>query len=148
MDQRSTTKKLRCLCGYQLESQASVGPSSCSICSQSFGIDTELYWCFKQISTCEFERVTGRYYTVCCECFANMPLNQTLEQRLSFALQTTKRIIQQKLQRQEPIDIYLCRLSLISDTINSYLSPQQIPSTLKDEFDGIYASGLNHIAEA
>eukprot|EP01083_Nonionella_stella_P288832 982863_1 len=77
-----------------------------------------------------------------------MPLNQTLEQRLSFALQTTKRIIQQKLQRQEPIDIYLCRLSLISDTINSYLSPQQIPSTLKDEFDGIYASGLNHIAEA
>eukprot|EP01083_Nonionella_stella_P028518 78521_1 len=108
MHQTSTTKRLKCLCGNQLRRQASSSSHPCANCSQWCDIGTELYYCFGR--NCEFKRVTGGQYKVCCECFANMPSNQTLEQRLSFALQTTKRIIQQKIQKQEPIGTYLCHL--------------------------------------
>eukprot|EP01083_Nonionella_stella_P180889 646361_1 len=151
MHQTSTTKRLKCLCGNQLERYASI-PSSlpCTNCSHWFDIGTALYVCFGR--NCEFKRVSGlQQYTVCCQCFENIPSNQTLEQRLSFALQTIKSIIQQKTQAQEPINTYLCYLKDsggIYLTIDGYLKHQLIPSALKDEFDGIYEAALKHIEEA
>eukprot|EP01083_Nonionella_stella_P092102 257701_1 len=112
MHQTSTTKRLKCLCGNQLQRYASIPNSSaCKNCSQWSDIGTDVYVCFGG-RNCEFNRVTstGSQYQVCCECFGNIPLNQTLEQRLSFGLQTTKSIIQQKTQAQEPINVYLYEL--------------------------------------
>eukprot|EP01084_Bolivina_argentea_P169462 293768_1 len=86
MDQRSTTKKLKCLCGYQLVKDPCNSSVACNNCSHWSDIGTDLYFCFGG-RNCEFKRVTGEQYKVCCECFENMPSNQTLEQRLSFALQ-------------------------------------------------------------
>eukprot|EP01083_Nonionella_stella_P180888 646360_1 len=129
MHQTSTTKRLKCLCGNQLERYPSAGQASCNNCSQWFGGGTEVYFCFGR--NCDFKRVTGGQYRVCCECFENIPSNQTLEQRLSFALQTIKSIIQQKTQAQEPINTYLCNLKTIGGiylTINSYIEHQLIPS--------------------
>eukprot|EP01083_Nonionella_stella_P143536 446325_1 len=150
MHQTSTTKRLKCVCGNKMQRYACVSLSPCSICAQQFDIGSnELYWCFKQ--ACEFERVAGYPFTMCCECFENIPSNQTLEQRLSFALQTTKSIIQQKTQAQEPINTYLCYLKDTGGiylTIDGYLKHQLIPSALKDEFDGVYESALKHIEEA
>eukprot|EP01083_Nonionella_stella_P277679 944004_1 len=148
MHQTSTTKRLKCLCGNQLVKETITGRSPCNNCSQWFDIGTALYFCFGR--NCNFERVTGGQFKVCCQCFENIPLNQTLEQRLSFGLQTTKSIIQQKTQAQEPINVYLYELMhsvSISGTINSYLKHQLIPSALKDEFDGVYESALKHIEE-
>eukprot|EP01083_Nonionella_stella_P258202 882860_1 len=149
MDPTSTTKRLKCLCGYQLVKDPFNSSVPCANCSQWSDIGTALYYCFGR--NCDFERVTGDQYKVCCECFENIPSNQTLEQRLSFALQTTKSIIQQKIQAQEQINAYLCNLNNTGGiywTINNYLEHQLIQSALKDEFDGIYESGLTHIEEA
>eukprot|EP01083_Nonionella_stella_P277680 944005_1 len=107
MHQTSTTKRLKCLCGNQLEIYPSSSSLPCNNCSQWFDIGTALYFCFGR--NCKFKRVAGDQYRVCCGCFENIPLNQTLE-RLSFALQTTKSIIQQKTQAQEPSNAYLCNL--------------------------------------
>eukprot|EP01083_Nonionella_stella_P066884 176498_1 len=150
MDQTSTTKRLKCLCGNQLERYASI-PSSqpCINCSQWSDIGTALYFCFGR--NCEARAAANQQYRVCCQCFENIPLNQTLKQRLSFALQTTKSIIQQKTHAQEPSNAYLCNLKSTGGiylTINSYIEHQLIPSALKDEFDGIYESALTHIEEA
>eukprot|EP01083_Nonionella_stella_P120539 361261_1 len=105
MHQTSTTKRLKCLCGNPLKRYPSAGQAPCKNCSQWFGGGTEVYFCFGR--NCEFKRVTGEQYAVCCQCFENISLNQTLEQRLSFALQTAKSIIQQKTQAQEPINTYV-----------------------------------------
>eukprot|EP01083_Nonionella_stella_P180887 646356_1 len=149
MDQTSTTKRLKCLCGNQLVKNTFNSSVPCANCSQCSDIGTALYFCFER--NCEFKRVAGDQYRVCCGCFENIPLNQTLEQRLSFALQTIKSIIQQKTQAQEPINTYLCYLKDsggIYLTIDGYLKHQLIPSALKDEFDGIYEAALKHIEEA
>eukprot|EP01083_Nonionella_stella_P277682 944009_1 len=148
MHQTSTTKRLKCLCGNQLEIYPSGGQASCNNCSQWFGGGTEVYFCFGR--NCNFKRVTGVQFKLCCQCFENIPLNQTLEQRLSFALQTTKSTIQQKTQAQAPINTYLCELNDTGGiylTIDGYLKHQLIPSALKDEFDGVYESALKHIEE-
>eukprot|EP01083_Nonionella_stella_P296193 1006306_1 len=98
MHQTSTTKRLKCLCGNQLRIGPCSAPSPCSNCSKWFDLATEFYWCTCYGQSCAFQRITGDYFRLCCGCFENIPSNQTLEQRLSFALQTTKSIIQQKTQ--------------------------------------------------
>eukprot|EP01083_Nonionella_stella_P050028 133190_1 len=108
MNQTSTTKTLKCLCGNQLERDSSAGRTPCSNCSKWFDLATEFYWCTCYGQSCAFQRITGDYFRLCCGCFENIPSNQTLEQRLSFALQTAKSIIQQKTQAQEPINTYVC----------------------------------------
>eukprot|EP01083_Nonionella_stella_P028878 79591_1 len=114
----ATTKRLKCLCGYELKRYTSPGSRVCTNCSQWFDSGTTFFACFDQ-GTCDFDRVTGLQYRVCCECFENIPSHQTLEQRLSFALQTTKSTIQQKTQAQAPINTYLCELN---DTGGIYLT--------------------------
>eukprot|EP01083_Nonionella_stella_P066885 176499_1 len=133
MDQTSTTKRLKCLCGNQLKIGTCPSSSTCNNCSQYFDAHVELYFCFGR--NCEARAAANQQYRVCCQCFENIPLNQTLKQRLSFALQTTKSIIQQKTHAQEPSNAYLCNLKSTGGiylTINSYIEHQQIPSALRD----------------
>eukprot|EP01083_Nonionella_stella_P066883 176496_1 len=149
-NETSITKRLKCLCGNQLVKDPFNSSVACKNCSQWSDIGTALYFCFGR--NCEARAAANQQYRVCCQCFENIPpSNQTLEQRLSFALQTTKSIIQQKTHAQEPSNAYLCNLKSTGGiylTINSYIEHQLIPSALKDEFDGIYESALTHIEEA